>query len=348
MLSNQLYLEDLKRINEAELPWEELENCKILVTGGTGLIGSCLVDALIYRNEYLNAGMDIWVLCRKKERAQQVFSNYLDKPYFHMIYQDVSEPIILEGDMDYIVHAASKGNPKSFVSDPLGIMQANLLGMHRILDYAQDKQMKKIVYISSGEVYGKLELQESETITESMMGSLDTMNPRNCYGMSKRAAETMCAAANDQQGIPTVVARLCHIYGPTMMTDENRVIFQFVQNVLDGQDIVMKSAGLQRRSYCYVTDAVKGILTIMLKGHSGEAYNVANSEAVVSIRGLAECIADIGGQKIVAQTQDAVEQKGNSGIMHAVLDDRKLRALGCMCDYRIAEGIARMIAILKK
>lgn len=348
MLSNQLYLEDLKRINEADLPWGELENCKILVTGGTGLIGSCLVDALIYRNEYLNAGMDIWVLCRKKERAQQVFSTYLDKPYLHMIYQDVSEPIILEEDMDYIVHAASKGDPKSFVSDPLGIMQANLLGMHRILDYAQDKQMKKIVYISSGEVYGKLELQESETITESMMGSLDTMNPRNCYGMSKRAAETMCAAAYDQQGIPTVVARLCHTYGPTMMTDENRVIFQFVQNVLDGQDIVMKSAGLQRRSYCYVTDAVKGILTIMLKGHSGEAYNVANSEAVVSIRELAECIADIGGQKIVVQTQDAVEQKGNSGIMHAVLDDRKLRALGCMCDYRIAEGIERMIAILKK
>ncbi len=347
MISSELYLEDLKKINEADLPWEELENSKILVTGGTGLVGSCLVDALIYRNEYLDAGIGVWVLCRSKERAAQVFGEYLSRPYLHMIYQDVSEPISLEESMDYIIHAASKGDPKSFVSDPMGIMNANLLGMHQILKYAQNRALKKIVYISSGEVYGKLELQESETITESMMGTLDTMNPRNCYGMSKRAAETMCAAAYEQHDMPTAVARLCHTYGPTMMSDENRVIFQFIRNAMDGQDIVMKSAGLQRRSYCYVTDAVKGILAILLKGKTGEAYNVANSSAVVSIRELAECIAELGGSAVVMQEQTTAEQKGNSGIMHAVLDDAKLRKLGNACDYNIANGIARMIDILK-
>lgn len=348
MLDSDLYLEDLKKINFSGLPWEKIENCSVLVTGGTGLVGSCLVDTLIYRNEYMGGHIGIWVLCRSGERAAEIFKEYLQRPYFHMVYQDVSEPIRIEAPMDYIIHAASKGDPKSFVSDPVGIMNANILGMHQILAYANKEVTKKVVYISSGEVYGKLELSESEKISETMMGILDPMQPRNCYGMSKRAAETMCASAYEQYRTPAVVARLCHTYGPTMLPNENRVIFQFVGNALEKKDIILKSEGLQKRSYCYVADAAQGIFTILLKGLCGEAYNVANGKAVISIRELAECISDITGCRVITEDQTAAEKKENSGIMHAVLDDTKLCRLGYSGRYDISEGLRRMMDIIKE
>ena len=346
MLKNELYVEDLKKVNMSDLNWNNVEGSNILVTGGTGLIGSCLVDVLIYRNEYLKAHIGIWVLCRSKERAEDIFGEYLEKPYLHMVYQDVSSPIEIEEDMDYIVHAASKGDPKSFVSDPLGVMNANILGIYQLLKYTEKQKLKKFVYISSGEVYGQL--QNIEEITETMMGTLDTMNVRNCYGVSKRAAETMCVSAYAQFGIPIVVGRLCHTYGPTMMKDENRVVFQFIQNAIDGNDIVLKSAGMQRRSYCYVSDAVKGILTLLMKGSPGQAYNIANKESVISIRELAECIAGMSGRCVIMSEQNETEKIGNSGIMHAVLSNKKLCELGISFDYNIVEGIERTITILGK
>lgn len=140
MLTSDLYLEDLKKINEQSLPWKQLENRKVLITGGTGLIGSCFTDALIYRNEHLKSNIDLWVLCRSRANAEKVFGNYMGKPYLHFLFQDVSEPVCIQEQMDYIVHAASKGDPKSFVLDPLGVMNANILGMHRVIEYARKRE----------------------------------------------------------------------------------------------------------------------------------------------------------------------------------------------------------------
>lgn len=366
MLESTLYQEDLKKVNEADLPWEELEGKNVLITGGTGLIGSCLADILIYRNEYKGAHIGIWVLCRGESRAKEVFGGYLEKDYFHLIVQDVSEPLppnmpdkAGQGEpdrhrrdcaesMNYIIHAASKGDPNSFTADPLGVMDANVMGMHNILTYARQHEATKILYLSSGEAYGKLELSEQEAITESMSGILDSLQVRNCYGISKRAAETMCVSAAQEYRIPVCIARLCHTYGPTMTTGENRVIFQFIRNALDGEDIILKSEGLQKRSYCYVTDAAAALFTLLFKGKAGEAYNVSNENSVVTIRELAEIASRHGGGSVRAGQQTEAERRGNSGIMHAVLDNRKLLELGVRMEYDMESGLKRMIEIVKE
>lgn len=375
MLESTLYQEDLKKINEADFPWEKLEGRNVLVTGGTGLIGSCFVDTLIWRNEHMGARIGIWVLCRHKARAKEVFGGYLEKEYFHLILQDVSEPLLqnapaqsgrngqnvsdqreqnasepacreIPDSMDYIVHAASKGDPKSFVTDPLGVMNANMLGMHWILEYARRAKPEKILYLSSGEAYGTLELPEDVPILETMTGLLDSLNVRNCYGISKRAAETMCVSAAYEYQLPVCIARLCHTYGPTMMKDENRVIFQFIANALRGEDIVLKSAGTQRRSYCYVADAVRGLLAILFYGKTGEAYNVSNSRSVVTIKELAEYLSAYAGCRVRYEGQTEAESRGNSGIMHAVLDDRKLLELGVRMEYDMEAGLKRTMEVL--
>ncbi|MCM1537608.1 MAG: NAD-dependent epimerase/dehydratase family protein [bacterium] len=350
MLESALYQEDLKKVNEAALPWEELEGKNVLITGGTGLIGSCLADVLIFRNEQLGAQIGIWVLCRREERAREVFGRYLDKAYFHLIVQDVSEPLLPEAppSMDYIIHAASKGDPDSFVSDPLGVMDANLMGMHHILAYARRHKPQKILYLSSGESYGKIELSGQEAITEEMSGTLDSLNVRNCYGISKRAAETMCVSAVQEYQIPVCIARLCHTYGPTMTTGENRVIFQFMQKAMRREEIVLKSAGLQKRSYCYVTDAAMALMTLLLRGKPGEAYNVSNENAVVTIRGLAEILSTYAGCGLQYETPTDAERRGDSGILHAVLDNRKLRRLGVRMEYDIKSGLTRTVEILEE
>lgn len=366
MLESTLYQEDLRKINEADFPWEKLEGCNVLVTGGTGLIGSCLVDTLIWRNEHMGAQIGIWVMCRHEARAKEVFGGYLEKEYFHLILQDVSEPLLqnaptqsgqdhsgpaaqeISETMDYIVHAASKGDPKSFVTDPLGVMDANLLGMHWILEYARRVKVQKILYLSSGEAYGILDLPENVPISETMTGKLDSLNVRNCYGISKRAAEAMCVSAADEYRIPVCIARLCHTYGPTMMKDESRVIFQFIANALGGEDIVLKSAGTQRRSYCYVTDAVRGLFAILFYGKEGEAYNVSNGQSVVTIKELAGYLSAYAGCQVRYEGQTEAENRGNSGIMHAVLDDRKLLELGAGMEYRIETGLKRTMEILRQ
>lgn len=353
MLDSKLYQDDLQKLNEQPFPWEKLEHKNVLITGGTGLIGSCLADVLIWRNEHKEAGIGIWILCRNEARAREAFGAYLEKAYFHLIVQDVSEPILqgtaqIPDKMDYIIHAASKGDPKSFVTDPLGVMNANLLGMHQVITYARGAEPEKILYLSSGEAYGRLELPGDVPIAESMTGVLDSLNARNCYGISKRAAETMCVSAVSEYRLPICIARLCHTYGPTMMADENRVVFQFIGNALRGEDIVLKSAGEQRRSYCYVTDAVRGLFGILFYGGSGEAYNVSNRQSVVTIRELAKIAAAYAGRSVLCAEQTDEEKKENSGIMHAVLDDRKLAGLGIKMEYDMEAGFRRTLEILKE
>ncbi|MBD5483315.1 MAG: NAD-dependent epimerase/dehydratase family protein [Lachnospiraceae bacterium] len=366
MLESALYQEDLKKINESVFSWEELEQKNILITGGTGLIGSCLVDVLLFRNEHLGAHIGIWVLCRNEARAKEVFGEYLEKEYLHLIVQDISEPLLPESfkrraqsasgllpqdapeSMDYIIHAASKGDPNSFVTDPLGVMNANVLGMHWLLEYAKRTKTTKILYLSSGEAYGKMELPEDIPISETMTGLLDSLNVRNCYGISKRAAETMCVSAASEYQVPVCIARLCHIYGPTMTTGENRVIFQFLQKALDREEIVLKSEGLQKRSYCYVADAAAALFTILFRGAPGEAYNVSNEKSVVTIRGLAEILGSYAGSGVKYEQQTESERRGNSGIMHAVLDNQKLLELGVRMEYDMEAGLKQTLEIMKE
>lgn len=322
MVKIMSYREDIINITTLDLPWEKLCGCNILITGATGLIGSCLVEVLMERS---SKDYNVYASGRNEERAHARFRKYYKDPSFHFIKYDVLNP--LEGDFtfDYIIHAASNASPNFFANNPVEIIKSNILGVANLLDYGKFHGLKRFLFVSSGEVYGE---GDGRSFTENYSGYVDCAKPRSCYPSSKRAAETLCVAYSDEYHVDTVIARPSHTFGPYFSSSDNRVYAQFIRNVLNGENIVMKSTGEQFRSWCYVVDCVSALLYILLKGECGQAYNIADESSNISIKELAEKIAKIGHQKVVIELPSDVEKKGFNVVMKSVFDTAKLRNLG--------------------
>jgi UDP-glucuronate decarboxylase len=344
--NNTRYNEDLTATINCLTSLEPLKGSKILITGASGLIGSFLVDTLLFYNELTDGNIAIYAMGRERTSLEKRFWSHCPKTNFHLIQHDVC--LVPEGDnyYDYIIYAAGNAYPRLFATDPVGTLLGNILGAYNFLEYARRNGNKRFLYVSSGEVYGQGNAEISE-FGESFSGYVDNTNPRSCYPNGKRAAETLCVSYTKQFKIDSVIVRPCHIYGPTATSNDNRATAQFISNVLAGNDIIMKSPGTQLRSYCYVADCVSAILTILLKGQTGNAYNVANSDSKVTIREIAEIIAAISGKKVFFKRPDATEQASYNPAAQSVLNAGKLERLGWRGKYNIKKGLQRTIEILR-
>ncbi len=316
----------------------------VLVTGATGLIGSSIVEQLLAAGD-----TEVYAAGRDENHAHSRFSSEWESPLFHFVKYDVRTPLDSDIHFDYIVHCASGACPAAFASDPVGVMMANIDGLRLLLEYGRAHGMRRLVYVSSGEVYGEPTAKGADTVwKEDESGYVDPMSPRSCYPSAKRASETLCAAYAAQYGTDVVVARPCHTYGPDFSPRDNRAFVQFLLKATAGEDIVLKSRGEQFRSWLYVEDCARGILTIMEKGKSGEAYNVADETQCVSIRNYAQAIADICGVRLTFDIPSADEAKGYSRVSRTVYDTTKLRSLGWKPQYTLATGLAATIGKIKE
>ena len=321
------------------LPWGKLSGCNILVTGATGLIGSCLVDLLMKnpRKDY-----QLYALGRNEKRAAQRFQTFKDDPNFHFLQADVTKPMQSDVPFHYIIHAASNGSPNFFANNPIEVMKSNLYGVANLIEYGLGHNMKRFLYVSTGEVYGVND--DTAILDENSYGYVDILNSRSCYPSSKRAAETLAMCYAEEYGADVVIARPCHTYGPNFTESDNRVCAQFIRNVLNGKDIVLKSAGTQYRSWCYVEDCVEALLYILFKGTRAQAYNIADKNSIITIRELAEMIARIACRKVVMQVPSDSEQKAFTPIKRAVFDTSKLEALGWTITGTMEEKLRKTIA----
>lgn len=309
----------------------------ILVTGATGLIGSCLVDILMQ-----HSACHIYALGRNRERAMRRFKAYEGDSHFHFLQHDVSLPLPFKEDFHYIIHAASNASPAFFQQSPVEVMKANLNGVCQLVEYGLQHKMRRMVFISSGEVYGE---GDGSIFTEKSSGYIDILSPRACYPSSKRASETLCAAYAQEYGADIVIARLCHTYGPFFTESDNRVYAQFIRNVLQGENIVMKSKGEQYRSWIYVVDCVAAILTLLMKGQGGEAYNVADEQSDITIRQLAEKVASISGRQVI---MDITADGNTSPITRAVFSTEKIRQTGWKPLFSMDEGLEHTLQTLRQ
>jgi nucleoside-diphosphate-sugar epimerase len=343
-LKNPLYQEDLDRVLSIGIPWDELSNKKILITGSTGLIGTFLVDVLVRRKLIYEEGINIAVLSRSIEGVAKRFLPDYEK-CLNIYVHNLIEPLNYIEETDYIIHAAGIADPTSFSIDPVGTVKANLIGTLNILEYARSVKAKRVLFISTGEVYGDA-LSENKYFQEEEMGYINSNDTRSCYPESKRLAETLCASFKKQFGLDYVIARLCHIYGPTMKENDSHVISQFIRSVLTGDDIIMKSQGTQNRSLCYVADAVSGLLTILVLGKSGEVYNVSIDNVAVSIKDIADIISKNFVIKIRNERPTEIEEAGFSKRKSALLSSSKLKKLGWRPKFTFEESIIKTIRIL--
>ena len=335
------YKEDILSIYNQELPWKKLTGANILVTGATGLIGGCLVEALMMnpRRDY-----HVYASGRNEERARLRFQEFADESAFHFVKYDVMQPLQDVVRFDYIIHAASNASPNFFAQKPVEVIKSNIDGVANLMEYGLKNGMKRFLYVSSGEVYGEGDGRE---FTEDYSGYVNCATPRACYPSSKRAAETLCVSYVAEYGADVVIARPCHVYGPHFTEQDNRVYAQFIRNVLRGEDIVMKSTGEQFRSWCYVVDSVSALLYILFKGECGEAYNVADENSNISIRSLAELVASIGGRDVLMESPSVIEKRGYNVVTKSVFSTDKLKKLGWKANTNIKEGLKNTINELR-
>ncbi len=340
------YRNDLQTAIHSTKKIEQLRGHSVLITGATGLIGSFIVDMLLEYNRSEQADIHIYALGRSIKRLNSRFEG-VTTDRLHFVEHDVNQKPAFDIDVDYIIHAASNAYPASFAEDPVGTILSNVLGTQYLLDYAKQHGAKRFLFVSSGEVYGQGD-PSLEAFKEDFSGYVNPTEPRSCYPSSKRTAETLCVSYTQQFALDTVIVRPCHIYGPNTTASDNRASVQFMNNAINGQDILMKSRGTQMRSYCYVADCGSAVLSVLLCGEPSTAYNIANPDARVTIAGLAEEIAKVAGKTLVFTETDTVAPGQKTPITYAVLDSSKLCSLGWRGNYTVEKGVKSTYQVLTR
>jgi UDP-glucuronate decarboxylase len=349
VFENKQYQEDLALISAIELPWEKLYNRSILISGASGLIGSFLVDVIMYKNQKEGLNCTINALGRDERKVRERFAYCYNTDPFNFYACDINEPIFNKklGGIDYVLHLASNTHPFQYSTDPIGTITTNIIGIKNLLDFAVDCKAKRMVFASSNEIYGE-NRGDVEVFEEDYCGYIDCNTMRAGYPESKRCGEALCQAYLHQKGLDIVIPRFTRSYGPTMLMSDTKAISQFFKKAIAGEDITLKSAGNQYYSYTYVADAVSGLLTVLLKGKTGNAYNIADETSDIRLKDLSALIAKTVGKSVIFKEPDDIEKAGYSVATKARLSGAKVREIGWLPRYDIESGIKRTVQILKE
>lgn len=349
LLDNEMYIEDVRYVAEFSLPWDKLQNKKLLITGACGLIGSFAIDVLMEKNASCNMNCMIYALGRNKQMAKKRFVNYWTNPLFCFLCHDVNNPLEekTDEDFDYIIHLASCTHPMAYAQSPIATIATNVFGTDYLLRYAAGHHVQRFIFASSNEIYGE-NRGDVEFFTETYCGYINPNTLRAGYPESKRCGEALCEAYLKEKGTNVVIPRFTRTYGPTMLMSDTKAVSQFIIKAAKGENIVLKSEGTQYYSYTYVADAVVGLFIVMLCGRCGEAYNIADCKSDIRLKDLAKIAAEISHMKVIYDIPNFIEKVGYSTATKARLDGSKLKSLGWDMKYDIYEGMKRTIEILRK
>lgn len=333
---NEILKDDLKYIKEYDLPYELLKGKTVLVTGATGLIGVSLVRSLLYMGD-----IKVIAFVRNENKAKSI---YEQNSNLEIVIGDIINPIDIIETVDYIFHCASVTTSKIMVEQPVETLMTSIEGTKHILNLAKEKRCKSVVYVSSMEVYGAFDNLDHE-VTEDDLGYIDPLKVRSNYPEAKRLCENMCIAYLQEYGIPVKIARLAQTFGAGILQNENRVFAQFARSVINNENIILHTKGLSEGNYCYTRDCMTGLLTILLKGKDGEAYNVSNPNSHTTIVDMAKMVAHKIAKGNIEVLFDIPETNtfGYAADTKMKLNSNKLQQLGWKPEIGLEEAYKRMI-----
>lgn len=327
-------------IKEFQPSLYNLEGKTTLITGGNGFIPSYIVDVITTFNKKLKNPCKLILLNRHEINEDSRLSHLVNDTNVKFLTLDVGKPFKINDKVDIIFHAASKANPTSFLEDPLGTLDANVNGLRTLLDYAREKSVENFLFFSSAEIYGGNPPSEFLPIPENYTGNVDPTSRRACYAESKRFGETISTIFFRKYNIPIKILRIFHTYGPGLR-DDGKAITDFFNGARKDKLITLKDEGESRMSFCYVSDLVRGIFSVMFKGNPGEVYNIGDDTRDISIKELAKTIGNIIGD-VSVKTTEAGEFRDRFNIKARKPDISKLRALGFKPKVSLEEGLKKM------
>lgn len=346
LINNSIYIEELAKYSKKITRIEELQNKKIMISGATGMIGSCIIDIIMYQNKTRSLNCSIIALGRNETKAKNRFNDYWNSPFFKFTKCDINKKIIYDGHIDYLIHAASNTHPIAYATDPIGTIATNIIGTNNLLEFASQENISRTIFLSSVEIYGQNK-DDVNKFSEDYLGYINSNTLRAGYPESKRAGEALCQAYISQKNIDIIVLRLARVFGPTMLMSDSKASSQFIKSAINGKDIILKSEGTQKYSYIYSLDAAAAILFCLLNGSNGEAYNITNPLCDVTLKSLAEIIADLAHTNIRFELPNNIEASGYSTATKALLNPQKLEHLGFTFQDTLNESLKLTISILK-
>lgn len=333
-----LYQEDILNVISTE-GIDALRGKKILITGATGMVGVMLIDSLMKLGD-----VKVIAVGRNREKATERLGEYFDNSNFLFMEHDVCMPFPDGISADYIIPMASNTHPLAYSQFPIETMMINLKGAEHALNLAE-RTGATVVYTSTNEIYGNA--VNNTAFDEDSNGKLNLNNARSCYNESKRSAEAMCQSYMAERGVKVKIARLCRVFGPTMLMSDSKASSQFIKKAVEGDDIVLKSEGNQYFSYTYVADAVRGLLTVLLSGEYGIPYNVSSPKTDVHLRDFARMCAEYNNKSVVFDIPSQTEAKGYSVATQAILSNERIKNIGFIGKYEMKDAIRRTIEILR-
>ncbi len=345
MYNNKIVMEDMVTIFKQSSNLEKFKNKNILITGANGMLAAYCMYFLMFLNDNKNMNIKIFALVRNVNKLKEN-TNYDERNDIIPIVQDVNEKIKISENVDYIIHMASNANPKSITEKPVEIINSNVLGTLNVLELAKEKNAK-LFFPSTREIYGKVD-DSIKKIKETDMGVLDNTQLRSCYPESKKMAENLIISYAYQYGIKYKIARIAHVYGPGMnISNDGRIMSDLIGNAVKNENIILKSKGEDIRAFCYVTDAINGLLKIILNDNENEIYNLSNETEEIKVVDLAYLIKELLNNKVDVVFN--IKENNNEYVKfkRTMLDTTKLEGIGWNPSTNLKSGIKRTIEYFK-
>jgi len=239
---------------------------RILVTGGTGFIGSNLCTQLLLDNH------NVYCIDNNFTGRMINIEKHKNNPNFTFLFHDIVEPLLFDIQVDQIYHLACPASPPAYQIDPIKTIQTNVLGTFNVLNYAI-KYNARVLLSSTSEVYGDPTINPQP---ETYWGNVNTIGPRSCYDEGKRIAETIMMEYKNKHNIQIRIARIFNTYGPHMDKNDGRVVSNFINQCLENKNITIYGQGTQTRSLCYITDLLCGLIKLMNNEKTCGPINLGN------------------------------------------------------------------------
>jgi len=330
---------DLDHVLEhTERLWAEVRGARLFITGGTGFVGTWLMESLLWANRRLGLGISAVLLTRNPSAYRQRLPHLADDPCVTLHAGDARSFEYPDGSFPLVIHAATERYSPPSADRPAATFSRDLAATERVLELARARRTRRLLFTSSGAVYGK-QPADILHIPEEYAGAPLGTDTNSAYGQAKRASEFLCSSYARVFGFHCAIARMFAFTGPHLPLEENYAAGNFMRDALAGGPVRLAGDGTSVRSYLYAADLAIWLWTILLRGTSGVAYNVGSPHAV-SIAELARHVAEAAGGEIGIQIGKLPPGVAASRYVPSV--ERAQNELGLAVWIPLDEGLRRM------